>query len=311
VIATVLGELTGQLERRFLLNAFFPALLFTLALALSAAAGAGGVDAAINSWEEQDTFVQVLMVIGWVAGAFVLANLLANGIIFITRLFEGYTVPAGWFIARLARERQHKQAHALLTKATSGGEADRVVAEDRFQQSFPLDPRQLRRDDFAPTRLGNLLRSAESYSQDRYGVSAVRAWPRLYHLLPDTFVTSMADARASMEFLLVLSFLAAVYVPLAAIYLIISAAPLPWIYGSLVAGAVLALFAYRAALAPAAIFGSHIRTAFDLYRLKLLRSLNAPVPATPDEERRIWSEAIRFLDFGTPTTWRYVPAPPE
>ena len=50
-----------------------------------------------------------------------------------------------------------------------------------------------------PTRLGNILRAAESYPHDRYGADAVLTWPRLFPLLPDRLTASLTAARAEIE----------------------------------------------------------------------------------------------------------------
>jgi hypothetical protein len=294
MVTGILSQVTGQLDRRFLLNAFFPTVAFSLLVALTVATGTGGVGPALDLWKQASSVVQVLLAVGWVAVVFVTANLLANAGLWITRLFEGYAAPASWF-APWGRNYHQWRAKSVLEHDPEG-----------FQRCYPVYPRALSRDDVAPTRLGNLLLSAESYAEDRYGVPAVRVWPRLYHLLPAVLVSSMSEARASMEFLLVMAFLAALYAPAAGIYLLACAGPTAWFLGALFGGALVAAVAYAASLAPAAVYGDHVRAAFDMHRLELLAAIRAPAPATLDEERRIWDQAVVFLDGGHPHLWRYV-----
>jgi hypothetical protein len=236
----------------------------------------------------------VFLVIGSLAFVFVGANLVANGTLAITRLFEGYAPPASWF-AGWGKNYQQRRASKTLEEHP-----------ELFQRRYPVYPRKLTKDYVAPTRLGNLLRSAESYPKDRYGVDAVRVWPRLYHLLPEDLRSSMADARASMEFLLVVAFLASLYALVASLFLLIVAGPVSLLVGSLLGGTAVAVTAYWAALTPASVYGDHVRAAFDLHRLKLFQAMRMPVPATLDEERRTWDHSIPFLDRGDPHTWRYV-----
>src|SRR6185503_17562420 len=101
--------------------------------------------------------------------------------------------------------------------------------------------------------------------------------------------------RSSMELLLAIAFLSGLFAPLAGLWLIFSGAALAWVLAALLGGGALAWLAYGGALAPAAIFGDHIRAAFDLHRHQLLSSLRLPVPATDAEERRIWELAEAFL----------------
>jgi hypothetical protein len=295
VITGVLSQVTGQLEKRFVLDALFPTLAFSLALILVIAVITGGVDAAIAAWNGADTVVKTVLVIAWIAVVFVVANMLANGILWITRLYEGYVPPASWF-AKLGQRHQ-------LHRASDLWELD----PDAVQQRFPPYPHELDANHLAPTTLGNLLLSAELYPFDRYGVDAVRMWPRLYHVIPEPLRNSMADARASMEFMLAVSFLAGLYTPLASVTLIIWAGPISWFAASLCGGTLVAVLAYVGALAPAAVYGSHVRTAYDLHRLELLESLGLPRPSTLAEEKRTWRAVTAFLDGGAQHTMRYVP----
>jgi hypothetical protein len=165
---------------------------------------------------------------------------------------------------------------------------------------------QLQTIDMAPTSLGNVLKSAETYPMRRYGAPAVRVWPRLYTLLPDELRTGLDDARSSMEFLLVIAFYASVFTVPATVYLMCFEANLVWILAALLGGSLVAAVGYRGAHAPAEIYGDQVRAAFDLHRRKLLVALGGPLPATVQEERRTWDELIRFLDRSEEPRWRYV-----
>lgn len=314
MVSAILGQVTGQLERNFLLNAFFPMLVFALAVGLAVAVGTGGTAPAIAVWEQQDTATKVLLTIAAVGLVFLLANLLSNGMLLVIKLYEGYLPPARW-VAPWARNRQMQRGKQLYDGARDGlaaakgmsegtekerKRAEVSAAEDALQKSFPVPPAALTADKVAPTRLGNILLSAETYSADRYGVDAVRMWPRLYTLLPATLTDSLAAARDSMEFLLSVSFLSAVYTPAASIYLITASASLPWVLGTLAISAAISWASYVAALGPAGVYGEMVRTAFDLHRLDLFRQLRVPMPATPEEERQRWDDVTRLLDRGEP-----------
>lgn len=295
MIATILGQVTGQLEKRFILNSFFPALVFALAFGATVAAGFSGPLPAIEAWEGDSTGEKVLIVVAAVAGVFLFANLLSNGMQWVIKLFEGYKLP-GW-LAKPGRRRQLKHAKELVDKAHAG-EAGSERAADGFQLTFPIHPTTLTPNDVLPTRLGNLIRSAESYPRQRYGVDSVRFWPRLSPLLPESILAAMTAARTSMEFLLAVSLLSGIYAPIGSIYLIVQNADLSLILIVLVLGSVISIATYFAALAPAAVYGEQIRTAFDLHRHDLLKQLGMPLPASVVEERRLWRELVRFLDRG-------------
>jgi hypothetical protein len=301
MIGTVLGQVTGQLERRFILNAFFPVLVFALAIGAALAAASDGPVAAVEAWEGESAATKVLTAIAVVSGVFLLANLLSNGMQWVISFFEGYTWPTK-LLAPSARKRQLALAKKLLRKASED-----ESAADRFQNTFPVYPPTLTERDVAPTRLGNILRSAESYPKNRYGVDAVRAWSRFSSLLPDPIISAMTAARTSMEFLLAVSLLSGLYAAFASVYFTLEAVDLKWILLALSGGLGVSFSTYFAALAPAAVYGQQIRAAFDLHRLDLLRDVGMPIPATLEEERRVWGEFHRFLDRGEANPhWRYV-----
>lgn len=298
MITTVLDTLTGQLGKRFLLNAFFPILLFSLLVAAVVTPGGDDLTGSVSAYENQSAAAKVLIVIGWASAILVAANLLANASISIVRLFEGYALPTS--------VEQHGRSYWYM-RAT-----DAIAKKDPARDlKYPLPPPgvALTYKDVAPTRLGNILRSAETYPQARYGAPALRVWPRLYHLLPSELRTSFEEALSAMEFLLVVSFLSGLFCLPATVYLTCVEASTGWVVAALIGPAFVAYVAYLGALAPAGLYADSIRAAFDAHRMKLLEALLVPRPATVAEERRTWEHIISRLDRGSGQPGRYVPAP--
>ena len=158
-------------------------------------------------------------------------------------------------------------------------------------------------DRVLPSRLGNIIKAAEEYPYERYGIDAVFFWPRLIAVVPDAARGDLSDARASMALLLnvsTLAFLLGVgsFAALAAAMLNPAAAF--WACGA--GGLVLAALAYRSALAPGRIYAELVRAAFDLYRVDLLKQLNFGLPDNLDEERALWQSLGQQMYLGAATS---------
>jgi hypothetical protein len=298
MITTVLTTVTGQLGKRFVLNAFFPILLFTLLAAAVITPGGDDLSASLAAYEAESAAGKILIIVGWAAVVLVLANILANASLSIIRLFEGYALPDR--IAKHGRSYWYNKA----TEAIEARSPDRDL-----NYPLPAPNKPFSYEDVAPTKLGNVLRAAETYPKKRYGADAMRVWPRLYHLLPAELRTSAEEAQQAMEFLLVVAFLAGLFGPLATVYLMLLEASTLWVLAASLGPAVVAYAAYLGALAPAGLYADDIRTAFDAHRMRLLEALQVPRPVTVAEERRTWEQLVGRLDRGLGQTGRYVPAP--
>ena len=143
-----------------------------------------------------------------------------------------------------------------------------------------------------PTRLGNVLRRAETSAGERYGLDTVLVYRRLYPFLSDRLHAALAvrfDVLDTMAtFVIVFAVQAAISLPVAA-----SGTwwwPLPLVFGGL------AVIAYSGALATARRHGELLHSAFDLHRFDLYAGLHHELPATPSRERELnqaWSDFLR------------------
>lgn len=253
----VLTTLTEALDRRFLFTAALPSALFTLLLAYVWFADADPARAAAV-WDAAGGFHLAALV----AATGLLAVLLGAATPFLVRAAEGYWRAApGRLLAGLGR-RHHRRRLAALA-------ADPAGYRD-IHLRYPLPTQG---GEVMPTRLGNILRCAELYPRDRYGIDTAVTWPRLYQVLPDRQVTQIAGARSDLDLLVTTAFLAALFAAVAGARLL--AEGVPWwrfllcFWGA----AAVAALAYRGALAAATTYGQHVRTAFDVHRGELLRHL--------------------------------------
>ncbi len=148
-----------------------------------------------------------------------------------------------------------------------------------------------------PTRLGNVIRSFETYPGQQYGMEAITLWPRLVAKIDKDYAPSIDDAKTAFDFMLngsILSVLLTVLTVSAGVIFGTPAASAPltvrWILQS-VAFALLAYFLYRGSIGRARAWGGMVKGAFDLYRWALLDQLGyKSVPRTKPEERDLWQE---------------------
>ena len=275
MLGTSFVQLVGLLERRFVVGWLLPAAAFTTAVLAVVLAGGGGLDGAAATWEAQEVVVRaglVVLALTWVFG---LAVFLSSQAFAVVRGFEGYwLVPASGASRSLSWHRRRRA---------------RLLHPDAYAEGWTEYP--LPSSDVLPTRFGNILRSGEAYSYERYGADSVLVWPRLYQLLDPPSLEPLAQARSSMEQMLVLSVLSGAVGAAGSTYLAVVALDLGWALGVLVTGAVLAWAFHRAALAHAVVYSGQLRAVFDLHRRALLKALGFPVPRTVTDERQSWRKA--------------------
>ena len=280
-------------------------------------------------WAKLDGTEQALLVLGILLSITLLAYLLQTLTVPLVRLYEGYW-PEGWLkslaiifqrktrnrFARLKQlkkledqmnelvalqqvpaERQQEltdQMNLLLSKKT----LEQKRAYDACYFNFPRNIDEL----LKPTRLGNVLVSAEEYSYQRYCLDAVIWWPRLASLLPETFRTQVDTALTPMIAVLNLSTIVSVVALVGAV----SALPIgrPWwlFLTILIAGLLLARVCYLASISQAVSYGQFLRVGFDLYRHEILKQIHISVPDNLVEERLLW-DALNSVFYGYSMPW--------
>ena len=130
-----------------------------------------------------------------------------------------------------------------------------------------------------PTRLGNLLRAAETTAGERYGLNTVESYPRLRQVLSERLDQGLAelltqlDAAAAFSIAFFLS--GALSLPIAP-YGLWAAVPLGFF--------LLSWLSYRGARVVAGHHRRLLLAAFDLHRFDLLKQLHYQLPDDPKAE---------------------------
>ena len=319
MFSTFLNEISGYFDRRFLLSAFFPVVAFS-GLSLGMGLALWGPNAIVNFWQGQPEELRILAtvgVLGFILFIAYLFNIFQTG---LTRLYEGYWdgLPILSWLGKGRRGFYQKMWDYLQdnTERLTGmitsleinipdvetpdqrkerkRKIDQLYSElGRFERELFLfyPPGKLH---VMPTQLGNVLRTSEFYSIKRYGLDAVVAWPRLQSLLPKDFAESLRDAKANLDLLLVVTTLAGIFAIGWEVVIgvftdrwdLFLLASLAWI---------LALLGYSGAVQAARSYGELIKAAFDLYRWELLKAMHLKMPASYEDERKLWEEVSELL----------------
>ncbi|MCW8377863.1 hypothetical protein [Streptomyces justiciae] len=196
------------------------------------------------------------------------------------RVLEGYwdrwlfTAGLAAVLARLQRRRW--RALREQTERTVRGETARRVQADARRRLAARPPLEVQ----LPTALGNALRAGELSAGERYGLTTLTSWPRLYLQVSDRMADILGSARNSLDTAVNLcwAFLALTAAGGAALY---DEPFLWWWCGTTTA---LAAVAYKGAITAAQAYSGLMHVAYDLHRFDLLTALHHRLPPDPDSE---------------------------
>lgn len=309
MFSTFLEKLSGFFDKHWLLRYFFPSLVFWTA-GLAVYGAARGIIQPLDLWHRQPAEVQLILLGGGLIWVTLFAYLLANFSTALIRLFEGYWDHGPLRRLRKCRQKYYEDRYQYLSIEIKQPETRANPYElQRLQRELWLE---LPRGDVRmPTRLGNIIRAAEVYPLHRYGADAVVLWPRLQTFLPAEFIETFNAAQTAMEVMLVLSALSFVFSVLACTLLATLTLDV-WLFLGCTAGFVLAWICYRSSLQGALGYAELIKTAFDLYRGKLLEGLGIEPPSNPEEESAIWNDVSQKIFYNASflkARFRGTPAP--
>lgn len=287
---------TGLLERRFLTNAFLPVLLFSPAVAVTGLAGTGRLAAVLSAGGQLETGAKVVLLAGYLLAVWFLASFVQSQWRNLVRLFEGY--PLGrWRSAGDAGREWHRARVDRLRQGAG-------PAHDLYYR-YPASDSQV-----MPTRLGNVLRSAERYGWERYRADTIVLWPRLAPLVPPEFAARVDEFRGALEFLLVVSVWSGAYALVAGAWLVVADGNLLLFLACSAVGYGVAYAAYLSALEAAVEYGEQLRVGVDLFRTRVLGQLRLPLPNDLQEERRQWQLLDDFVSSNYVEALTWVPGAP-
>jgi len=218
------------------------------------------------------------------------------------RLLEGYW--PDWCSIRVLLTTRQSNA---IGQAAAGWQALRLKGLDkltdhemqdyvRYDRAVKLAPAEGER---MPTRLGNILRSAERRPTAKYGLDGVICWPRLWMLLPEAAKNDLSTSRSTLDSAVRTWMLSVLFMFWAAVSFVPGSFANTWTLWPLPAGFVAALLAYRWGLSAAEVYGDLIEAAYDLYRFALYEALRWPLPAMTSNELLSGRQLTEYLLRGT------------
>ena len=173
---------------------------------------------------------------------------------------------------------------------------------DRVRYMFPADL-----DEVMPTRLGNVLRRAESQAGSQYGIDALQAVPHLLLIAPTNHIDYVNDQRSQLDLAIRMTFISVVAAATAIIFL--------WPYGAWVLIALipygLAYLSYRGSIVAAGHYGSALETLINLNRFALYQQLHMRLPASTENEQEANATLRDLLRYMPDTTIHYKHPLPE
>lgn len=311
MFSTFLQELRGYMGKGYLLGVFVPTLIIaSLGLVVGVEITVGTAEM-LQRWSALDLDAQLILGFGALIAVAFWAYLIHNLQIAITRMLEGYW--QGTLLDPLYRLRQRRYQAVYDQLDSQRSALERALSADGeqpdpaiMQQAARLlsywsrmQPPHGHRERVQPTRLGNILRAGELYAEDHYGIDAVVIWPRMRPLLPTAFVSVLLDRKIAMDALLLMTLysggISLIFCPIIALF------STRWDLFLLCAlGLPLASVCYRSALQSAIAYSEQIRTAFDLYRTDLLKTLGLKIPVDSAQERALWAALSRFYQNNIP-----------
>jgi hypothetical protein len=287
-----LESLQTVLTRRFMFNAFLPALIFGTLVTVGISAMTGRWPDVEATWTSLDALSKIVASFAYLAGVWFIAVAIAGQWRSIIRLYEGYplwSLNQRWRIPVPGIRWHQERLLELRNVRADPGTAYYYYPRERWSQRV------------LPSRLGNILLAAETYPVERYGIDPIIFWPRLYPQLPEDFRQDYVEFVREYEFPLVVSFLSAVSACILGSAAVITRRSAGAFVVAFAGLAVLAWVAYLVSLGSAVQMAEQQRTAFDMYRGRILDAW--PTVRDVADEREAFNRIGDFIVRSAPARW--------
>ncbi|MEL7358245.1 MAG: hypothetical protein AAFN40_16980 [Cyanobacteria bacterium J06560_6] len=172
--------------------------------------------------------------------------------------------------------KERRRRHKGLTAQESN---DYAVLEGQLKL-YPAQPNSM-----MPTRLGNILRAAESRPRAKYGLDTIICWPVLWLVLPDGVKVELMQARASLDRSVRLWSWSILFT----VWSI-------WAWWAFPIGILTASFVYKFwILSAATSYGQLLEATFDSHRMEIYKVLKVKFTTAISEEKKFGTEITNYL----------------
>ena len=253
------------------------------------------------------TFVFVSMLIGLIINVFIIP---------LTRVLEGYTLELhqkNRFISVIKDKYKIKQWEKFVGYRNDyeSAEPDSIERGSAYTHLYDyfshclykltnnpeIDDDELKKC-VLPTKLGNIFKSMELYSEWKYGMNSIFFWIRIQLLMSDENKKTIDKVRAFVDMFIGLTW---IFFFAAIVYPIFLAYNGKYIFSivSIALFILCSLISYNMAVQSALRFGYYVRSIFDLYREELWNKIKNnefnKLDSLSEKER--WSNIFKYLWF--------------
>lgn len=214
-------------------------------------------------------------------------------------------------------ENEHRRLMALIEYASEffseeGARGRHTQLQNELNSNFSGGPI------VAPTKMGNIAETIQSYAMRRYRCNLEVLWTNLMQIVQknEKAQATLMEAKTQLDFLVACCWLTLLT---GAIWSVITFAVAPSRWGFLLAalgGPLGAYLWYRAAAEQYRSFADVAMTLFDAFRFDLLGAMRLQTPSDVEQERTLWSAVDKLMTFGEQENFRYektqqTPAPAQ
>jgi hypothetical protein len=159
----------------------------------------------------------------------------------------------------------------------------------------------------APTTMGNIANTIQSYAVRRYNCNLELFWSELQRVVQKdaNAYIALQESKAQLDFLISCCWLTLSWSLIWTVVLGVWGYSVFWFWMIAVLGPTAAYFWYRAGTEHYRSFADVLTTSLDLFRLELLEALHIPIPADVEDERNTWDTLHRLTSYGEDVNLRY------